>query len=300
MRQLTLQRLQVFCAVYEHGSISHAARHLGISQPTASRHIHDFEAALKVALFEKRRGQLSPTREADALYDESRMLSEGVTRLERHVEALSHGAASRLSVATISLFAREHLAYSAKRVLDAFPQLKFSATISLVEHQITLIRDGRVDLGFAIGPLDVQGVHVTQIGTGEMVLLAPEDSHPAATDRIGLDQIDKRLEMLCMSPRGAIGRQLHEALARHGIVPSEQILSHSLDALPHLARMRGAATIVDNFTAGMAPVPGMKTLRLRPKFAFSIKMISLAPLTPGTAHAHFAKSMERALQRIEV
>lgn len=300
MKQLTLQRLQVFCAVYEHGSISHAARHLGISQPTASRHIHDFEAALKVRLFEKRRGQLSPTREADALYDESRMLSEGVTRLERHVEALSHGAATRLSVATLSLFAREHLAFAAQRVFEAFPQLKFSATIALVEHQIGLIRSGRADLGFAVGPVDGQGLTVTEIGTGEMVVMIPDGCNPEHTDRIGLDQIDRGLEMLSMSPRGAIGRLVQDALARHGIEPSEQILSHSLDALPHLAQMRGAATIVDNFTAGLTPVQGMKILRLRPKLTFGIKMISLAPLTPGTAHTHFAKSMERALKRIGV
>lgn len=297
MKQLTLQRLQVFCAVYEHGSISHAARHLGISQPTASRHIRDFEAALKFSLFENRRGQLTPTREADAIYDESRMLSEGITRLEHHVESLSDGAASRLAVATNSLFAREHLAYATERVLEAFPQLKFSATITLLEHQIALIRSGRADLSFAVGPVDGQGLHVSEIGTGEMVVMMPEDCNPEHPDRIALNQIDREREMLCMSPRGAIGRMVQDALARHDIEPSNQIRSHSLDVLPFLARMRGAVTIVDNFTAGMAPVPGMKVLRLRPKLTFGIKMISLAPLTPGTAHAHFAKSMERALKR---
>ena len=101
MRQITLQRLQAFVAVYEHRSISAAARALGVSQPTASRHLRDLEAAIELSLFVLDRGRVVSTAEADALYADSRFLKDGITRLEGRIDALRRGAGSRFTVITV-------------------------------------------------------------------------------------------------------------------------------------------------------------------------------------------------------
>ena len=60
-----------FLAVAETGSLSAAARALGSSQPTLGRHVAALEAALGVALFERRRRGLVPTEAARALKPEA-------------------------------------------------------------------------------------------------------------------------------------------------------------------------------------------------------------------------------------
>ncbi|MBN9310426.1 MAG: LysR family transcriptional regulator [Devosia sp.] len=58
-----------FGAVVEHGSLSAAARALGLSQPTLGRHVEALEQALGVGLFERTLAGLRPTDTALKLYE---------------------------------------------------------------------------------------------------------------------------------------------------------------------------------------------------------------------------------------
>jgi len=78
-----------FAAVIEHGSLSGAARKLGLSQPTLGRHVEALERALGAALFERTLTGLKPTETALRLYEpvagaqralaEASMLAEGTS-----------------------------------------------------------------------------------------------------------------------------------------------------------------------------------------------------------------------------
>ncbi|MFZ1814525.1 MAG: LysR family transcriptional regulator [Rhizobiaceae bacterium] len=59
--------LKCFLAVMEHGSLTSAARKLGVSQPTLGRHISELESSLGVLLFERGREGLIPTHAATAI-----------------------------------------------------------------------------------------------------------------------------------------------------------------------------------------------------------------------------------------
>ena len=58
-----------FAAVVTHGSLSAAARAIGVSQPTIGRHIEALEADLKLTLFERTLAGLKPNRAALRLHE---------------------------------------------------------------------------------------------------------------------------------------------------------------------------------------------------------------------------------------
>jgi DNA-binding transcriptional LysR family regulator len=73
-----------FLAVMEAGSLSGAARALGIAQPTVGRHIESLEAALGGApLFTRSPGGLRPTRAAQALSPHARAMASAAETLLR-------------------------------------------------------------------------------------------------------------------------------------------------------------------------------------------------------------------------
>ena len=75
--------LKGFLTVMEHGSLTAAARSLGISQPTLGRHITELEEALGVTLFERGREGLIPTQAATAIATEAdtvRLATQAVAR----------------------------------------------------------------------------------------------------------------------------------------------------------------------------------------------------------------------------
>ena len=70
-----------FLAVAESGSLSAAARRLGLSQPTLGRHIAEMEAALGLPLFTRQPRGLVPTEAAEALLPHARAMAESAARL---------------------------------------------------------------------------------------------------------------------------------------------------------------------------------------------------------------------------
>ncbi|MGV3650728.1 MAG: LysR family transcriptional regulator [Devosia sp.] len=69
-----------FAAVVENGSLSAAARAIGLSQPTLGRHIEALEQVLEVTLFERSLSGLRPTETALKLYEPVREAEAALAR----------------------------------------------------------------------------------------------------------------------------------------------------------------------------------------------------------------------------
>lgn len=78
-----------FAAVAEHGSLSGAARALGLSQPTLGRHIELLEAGLGVKLFERSVSGLKATELGLRAYEPVRMAAEALAEAELYAAGAS-------------------------------------------------------------------------------------------------------------------------------------------------------------------------------------------------------------------
>lgn len=77
--------LKIFLAVVDGGSVSAAARQLGINQSTVSRRINAFELELDVRLFERLSSGYLPTSEARELERHARRIWEEISAIDRHI-----------------------------------------------------------------------------------------------------------------------------------------------------------------------------------------------------------------------
>ncbi|WP_233872334.1 LysR family transcriptional regulator [Paraburkholderia adhaesiva] len=89
---LNWELYRTFLAVLTEGSLSGAARALGITQPTAGRHIEALEAAFGQPLFTRSQTGLLPTEAASALRGYAEAMRSTAAALER--AAAGHGAAT--------------------------------------------------------------------------------------------------------------------------------------------------------------------------------------------------------------
>ena len=78
-----------FLAVTEQGSLSSAARHLGVSQPTLSRDIQSLEVSTGLNLFKRTTQGLELTAEGSKLIDAAKQMSSASALFERQVSGLS-------------------------------------------------------------------------------------------------------------------------------------------------------------------------------------------------------------------
>jgi DNA-binding transcriptional LysR family regulator len=133
LHEIDWAKLQSFTAVAEHGSLSAAARILGASQPTLSRHIASLEEEIGVQLFDRTSTGLMLTATGAELYQHASQMREAAT----HLALIASGRSQELS-GTVRITASETVALHAlPAIIAAFRQLEPQIAIELVASNET-------------------------------------------------------------------------------------------------------------------------------------------------------------------
>lgn len=96
-------------AVLEEGSLSAAARSLGLTQPTLGRHIALLETALGTPLFTRSQAGLLPTEAAQSLRDGAEAMRHMAASLERSAHSLGDGVQGTVRVSASEVMGVEVL-----------------------------------------------------------------------------------------------------------------------------------------------------------------------------------------------
>ncbi len=113
-----------FLGVLREGSLSGAARALGITQPTVGRHVAALEEALEVVLFTRSQVGLLPTEVALALRTHAEAMESTAASLQRAASGQGEGVRGVVRVSTSEVVAVEVLPPIVVKLREAHPALK--------------------------------------------------------------------------------------------------------------------------------------------------------------------------------
>lgn len=278
-RAITLQRMQVFCAVYEHGSFSAAARALSISQPTVSKHLRDLERALGLTLFILEHGRITPSTEAGWLYHQSKFLSEGVRELSKRIERFREGAERQLSVGCVGMLTRHHLPRAVADIMVQMPDLRLNLWVQTAVEQLAAIRAGQIDLGICVGMVDCADLHAVRIGQGQLVMMAPAEAPVASMRHVTPQDIIDHGVGIDVPYDRPLGKLFHTWL--DGRAPSQtagRIVAYSLQLMLPLAQQLRRSVVIDSFSASAVSAQDTRLVALHPEVTFDVLAISARPL----------------------
>ena len=106
---LNWDHLRSFLAVLEGGSLSAAARALGLTQPTVARHIELLEASLAAKLFSRAPSGLTPTDTARRLEPRAREMAMAAAALERAAQGAPEHLSGLVRIAASNVVGAEVL-----------------------------------------------------------------------------------------------------------------------------------------------------------------------------------------------
>jgi len=135
---MNLRQVETFAAIMKAGSISGAARLLGVSPPAVSKTLKRTEDQLGYALFERHVGRLRPTPEAQALCTLTESALEAVSQVGALAQALRNPGAGVLRIAANPSFGGALLPKVLKGILRDGQPLRFEVTT--VAHQAVVDR----------------------------------------------------------------------------------------------------------------------------------------------------------------
>jgi DNA-binding transcriptional LysR family regulator len=138
-----------FLGALEQGSLSGAARALGITQPTVGRHISALEAAFGLALFTRSQTGLLPTEAALALRPYAQAMQSTAAALRRAADSQGDGVKGTVRVSASEVVGVEVLPPIVARLREAHPQL--TVELAMTNRVQDLLRR-EADIAVRMGP----------------------------------------------------------------------------------------------------------------------------------------------------
>ncbi|MFA7505651.1 MAG: LysR family transcriptional regulator [Burkholderiaceae bacterium] len=165
---------RTFLGVLQEGSLSGAARTLGIAQPTAGRHVAALEQALRVALFTRSPTGLQPTDAALALQPLAKAMADTATSIERAAAAQGEGDAVRgvLRITASDVIGVEVLPPVLAGLRDRYPALAIELALT---DRVEDLLHGEADIAIRMIRPDQDRLIARHIGSVELGMYASQD-----------------------------------------------------------------------------------------------------------------------------
>jgi len=246
-RRIPLGALELLDAVDAQGSLSGAARALGLAQPSVSTGLRRLERQTGLTLVARATSGTRLTPSGRALLGRARDVLAASDALEREVQALRSAQQGRVRVAA-SLSVAEYLVPGWLATLPAG-----AAVVDLVVANSRDVMDavlhGRADLGFVEGPGVADGLDARPVGDDELVVVVAP-GHPWARRRRPVTAAELAGAPLAVREAGSGTRAvLEEALAAagHPLAGSPAQLG-STSAVKNVVRGGGTAAVLSRLT----------------------------------------------------
>jgi DNA-binding transcriptional LysR family regulator len=164
--------MKTFVRVAELGTLSAAARELGLTQPAVSQQIAALERHLDVRLFHRSTRQLALTEGGETYYQHARQILQAVDEAEESAGELSSALRGNLRLHGPVGFGQMHLAPIVIEFQRRHPEL--AVELVLDDRFADLIAEG-VDVAIRFGDLKSSDLIARKLATFERILVASPD-----------------------------------------------------------------------------------------------------------------------------
>ena len=146
----TVAGLQLFIRVVETGSFSKASADLGITQPTATKHVAALEARLGARLFHRSTRGVTPTEVGTAYYDKAKAIARQLEEADSLAALMQSRVQGSLRISTSVAFGRRVLTPLVLRFMQQHPGLQID--LSFDDRYVNLVEQG-IDVAIRMGRL---------------------------------------------------------------------------------------------------------------------------------------------------
>jgi DNA-binding transcriptional LysR family regulator len=169
---VTLERMRTFVRVAERGSLSAAARELGVGQSTVTRHLRELEEAVGVSLLSRTTRRVTLTDEGGRYYANSLQILRLVEQAGDEVRGARGASAGTIRISCTAAFGVLHASGLMFAFQDQYPDI--GVELSLTDERIDLVREG-VDIALRLGPVTDSSMKLRALGQSRRLLVAAPD-----------------------------------------------------------------------------------------------------------------------------
>lgn len=287
---MDLRQVEIFVAIMERGSLTEAARSIGVTQPAVSAALARLERHVGFALFRREGRQVVPTAEALLLHGEAMRALAGVSLLDEAAAAISAAQRGHLTLASNP---GPGIAWL-PRIVAGFRADRPDVTVRFLTRSSREVRDlvaaRAFDLGIAEPPFDRGDAVLRRYRFAAVAVLPaahPLCAHEAITPCL-LDAQDFVAMLPGHGTTPALARAFEDAGAQWRVVAECEFFATAIGLAAHGA----GVCVVDPISAAEAAGPAVAIRPFRPVIPYEV-----AVLRPARGMSRLAEQFAAAVDR---
>lgn len=183
LNRLRMRQVALMLAIDQKGTLRGAAAELGLSQPAATKMLHELEGALGLPLFDRVGRGLQLNAAGERVTGCFRHLRGGMEALNRELQELREGSAGRLAVGSIMAASPGRLTQALLALKRQWPLLSIEVAVDTSDRLLAQLQDGvlEVVVGRQTGQADP--AHLFRTIDDEALSIIAGCGHPLARAR---------------------------------------------------------------------------------------------------------------------
>ena len=291
---MNARHLEIFFSVMRCGTVTEAARFLGISQPAVSKAIRAAEQSLGFKLLRLVKGRLYPTPEAETLMGDANRVMRELASFQHVVADIREGRVGMLRLAASSTLATAVIPRSLARFREAWPSVRVSSHLLPAVGVAELVAMKEVDFGVTLSPTHVAGTTVRSIAQTEMICIAPS-GHPVLERAVVTPADIAPNPFISFGSDTHFGRLLDQAFEETG-VKRDVAIQATMSLVAACYVQNGAGVAVVDSLMRHSSFPGVEWRPFRPRVLLPVNLVVAETQPVSRPAAAFIALLQKALE----
>lgn len=243
-----LSLYHIFNSVAEAGNISHAAKHLYISQPAVSKAIQSLEENLKTTLFIRSSRGVKLTEEGKLLYEHTRTAFDTLQRAEDSIRRIHDLGIGHLRIGASTTLCK----YLLLPYLDGFvkqnPHIKITIDNQSSSHTLKQLENNTLDIGLVAKPGNTDTFDFISLGEIEDIFVATRTYLNNLKLRESSSDIFLAANIMLLDEENVTRKYIEDYFRTNSIEPKHILEISSMDLLIEFAKTSlGVGCVIREF-----------------------------------------------------
>jgi DNA-binding transcriptional LysR family regulator len=241
--RLRIKQLSLIAALAEFRSLRKVAEAMHLSQPAATKMLHEIEETLGVQLFERLPRGMRPTVFGESVINYAQLMLADLDNLRKQLVAQEAGAVGEVSIGSIMAPAPGLLTRTIIELRARFPLIKISVYIDTSDVLLQMLQQGKLDI--VLGRVPHPGEHPDiefEVVDNEALSVVAGVHHPLSQAR-RLELADLASQAWILQPPNSPMRQLLELAFQEAGIPSPANLLETASILATTTLLQGTEMI---------------------------------------------------------
>ncbi|WP_409299786.1 LysR family transcriptional regulator [Pseudomonas sp. KCJK8993] len=214
--RLRLRQLRLVLALQEFGSLRRAAEHIGMTQPAATKMLHEAETLLGVELFERLPRGMRATPFGETVIYYARMVFAELSGMREELVSLESGNLGRVTVGAIPALASGLLTRTIATLKQSHPRLSMSIQVDTSDVLVQALLQEQLDVVLGRIPAGARAEELSFDSLGEEALcvIAGARNPLALATQLDWAQLQEQTWVLQQHPspmRSIVNQVFHNA-----------------------------------------------------------------------------------------